>query len=398
MASVRKRGSSYQIRVSCGLRVDGSQVIQTRTWKPDPNLTERQVEKELAKQVMLFEDQCFKGHVTANIKFETFAERWFEEYARLNLRSTTFVRMRQLTQRVYPAIGYLRMDKITARHIQQFITDMAFNGKSQVTGKPLSRKTVVHHLSFISDIFEYAMKMDMLIDNPCRRVTIPKGEVEEKDIYTREVADEIVKLLINEPMKYRVFIILALCTGFRRGELLGLEWKDIDWDNDLIKIRRTSNYTAEKGIYTDTTKTRRSKRVLKVQPELITLLKLYKEEQDREREKIGSKWIDHDRLFVKWNGLPMNNNTPYGWFREFCEKNEIRFCDIHSMRHYNASALIAAGVDIVTVSGMLGHSTVSTTANIYCHAMQEAKAKANAAVASSLDMTAISSESKKTAT
>lgn len=152
MASVRKRGSSYQIRVSCGLRVDGSQVIQTRTWKPDPNLTERQVEKELAKQVMLFEDQCFKGHVTANIKFETFAERWFEEYARLNLRSTTFVRMRQLTQRIYPAIGYLRMDKITARHIQQFITDMAFNGKSQVTGKPLSRKTVVHHLSFISDI------------------------------------------------------------------------------------------------------------------------------------------------------------------------------------------------------------------------------------------------------
>ena len=96
--------------------------------------------------------------------------------------------------------------------------------------------------------------------------------------------------------------------------------------------------------------------------------------------------------------MPMNNNTPYGWFREFCEKNEIRFCDIHSMRHYNASALIAAGVDIVTVSGMLGHSTVSTTANIYCHAMQEAKAKANAAVASSLDMTAISSESKKTAT
>ena len=178
----------------------------------------------------------------------------------------------------------------------------------------------------------------------------------------------------------------------------GIEWKDIDWDNDLIKIRRTSNYTAEKGIYTDTTKTRRSKRVLKVQPELITLLKLYKEEQDREKEKIGSKWIDHDRLFVKWNGLPMNNNTPYGWFKEFCEKNEIRFCDIHSMRHYNASALIAAGVDIVTVSGMLGHSTVSTTANIYCHAMQEAKAKANAAVASSLDMTAISSENKKTAT
>lgn len=394
MANIRKRGKSYQIRVSCGYKVNGVQVVQTRTWTPDEGMTNKQIEKEINRQALLFEDECLKGHVTANIKFETFAERWFEEYAKLNLRGTSFARMKQLTGRVYPAIGHLRLDKITSRHIQQFITDLAFNGKNQKTGKPLARKTIIHHLSLISDVFEYALKMDMLTDNPCRRVTVPKGEAEEKDIYTREEADEIVRLLADEPTKYRVFIVLALCTGFRRGELLGLEWKDIDWENHLIHIRRTSCYTSDKGIYTDTTKTRKSKRILKVQPELIDLLKLYKAEQDQERERVGSKWEDHDRLFIKWDGKPINPGTPYGWFKEFCEKKNIRFCDIHSMRHYNASALIAAGVDIVTVSGLLGHSTVTTTANIYCHAMQEAQAKASAAVASSLDLSAVSGNKK----
>lgn len=228
MANIRKRGKSYQIRVSCGYKVNGVQVVQTRTWTPNEGMTNKQIEKEINRQALLFEDECLKGHVTANIKFETFAERWFEEYAKLNLRGTSFTRMKQLTGRVYPAIGHLRLDKITSRHIQQFITDMAFNGRNQKTGKPLARKTIIHHLSLISDVFEYALKMDMLTDNPCRRVTVPKGEVEEKDIYTREETDEIVRLLADEPTKYRVFIVLALCTGFRRGELLGLEWKDID--------------------------------------------------------------------------------------------------------------------------------------------------------------------------
>ena len=75
-------------------------------------------------------------------------------------------------KRVYPAIGHKRLDKITGRHIQQFVNDLINNGKNERTGKPLARKTVVQHLSFISDVFSYAVKMDMLTDNPCRRVQL----------------------------------------------------------------------------------------------------------------------------------------------------------------------------------------------------------------------------------
>lgn len=385
MATIRKRGNTYQIRVSCGYDSKGNQVIQTTSWKPEPNMTARQAEKEVQRQAMLFEDKCLKGRVTANVKFEDFAEQWFEEYAKLNLRNTSYERMKQLTNRVYPAIGHLRIDKITGRHIQQFINDLALNGKSFKTGKPLSRKTAVHHLSFISDVFSYAVKMDMLSDNPCRRVTVPKGEKKEKEIYTLEEIEQLFRLLETAPLKYRTFFTLAIYSGFRRGELLGLEWKDIEWESGVISVRRTSNYTAEKGIYTDTTKTKKSQRSLKFPPVVMDLLRAYKAEQDEEREKLGSKWIDYDRLFVKYNGEPMNNNTPYFWFHEFCEENNFRFCDIHSLRHFYASALINEGVDAAAVSGALGHSVISTTTSIYCHVFQQAQARAGDAIASVLD-------------
>lgn len=176
MASIRKRGDSYQIRVSCGYDSMGEQVVQTMSWKPPQGMTEKQIEKELQRQAVLFEEKCLKGQVTSNVKFEDFAEQWFEEYAKPNLRNTSYERMKQLRDRVYPAIGHLRLDKVTTRHIQQFINDLALNGKSKKTGKPLSRKTAVHHLSFISDVFSYAVRMGMLSDNPCSRVYVPKGE------------------------------------------------------------------------------------------------------------------------------------------------------------------------------------------------------------------------------
>ena len=225
----------------------------------------------------------------------------------------------------------------------------------------------------------------MLTDNPCKRVTVPKGEKKEKDIYTLEEVAHLFQLLETAPLKYRVFFTLAIYSGFRRGEMLGLEWKDIDWEHNVISVRRTSNYTASKGIYTDTTKTKKSQRSLKFPQSVMDLLREYKDEQDEERVKLGTKWQDYDRLFVKWDGRPMNNNTPYFWLKEFCEENNFRFCDIHSLRHFYASALINEGVDAATVSGALGHSTITTTTSIYCHVFNQAQARAGDAIASVLD-------------
>ena len=395
MANIRKRGNTYQIRVSCGYDTNGKQVSQTMTWKPTEGMTPKQIEKEVQRQAWPFEEKCLKGQVTATVKFEEFAEQWFEEYAKLNLRNTSYERMKQLTNRVYPAIGYLRLDKITGRHIQQFVNDLMLNGKNMLNGNPISRKTVVHHLSFISDVFAYAVKMDMISDNPCRKVTVPKGEKKEKEIYTIKEVEQLLTLLEQEPMKYRTFFTLAIYSGFRRGELLGLEWKDIDFENSIISVRRTSNYSPKKGIYTDTTKTKKSQRSLKFPPVVMNMLKEFQQEQNRDKERLGNKWVDCDRLFTKWNGAPMNNQTPYGWLKEFCEKNNMRFCDVHSMRHFNASVLINAGVDAAAVSSALGHSCVGTTTNIYCHVFQEAQVRVSDAITAALDFKKSPSELSK---
>ena len=291
----------------------------------------------------------------------------------------------QLVSILSELIGHLRMDKITPRQIQAFVNSLSKDGANERTGKPLAPKTIRHNLSFVSDVFAYAVKMGVVSDNPCAKVTLPKNEQTEKKIYTPEQVQRFLSLLNDEPLKYRTFFNLMIYSGFRRGEMLGLEWKDIDWEHNVISVRRTSNYTASKGIYTDTTKTKKSQRSLKFPQCVMDLLREYKAEQDEQALKCGDKWEDHDRLFTKWNGRPMNNNTPYFWLKEFCEENNFRFCDIHSLRHFYASALINKGVDAAAVSGALGHSTITTTTSIYCHVFNQAQARASEAIASVLD-------------
>ena len=335
MANITKRKNSYSIRVSCGYDVAGKQIFQTMTWTPEPGMTTKQIKKELDRQAVLFEENCKKGFQSKAVKFETFCEEWFEEYAKINLRNTTYERLYQLRGRINKAIGHFRMDKITARQIQLFVSNLSKDGTNEQTGKPLAPKTIKHYLSLISDIFTYAVKMGVVSDNPCGKVTIPKVEQKEKQIYSPEQVGEFFKLLESEPLKYCAFFKLAVYSGYRRGELLGLEWKDVDFENNVISVRRTSCYTTKKGIYTDTTKTRKSQRSLKFPQEIMDLLRELQAEQAEERAKLGSYWVDTDRLFTKDNGEPQHPNTTYTWLKRFCERNKFPFYGIHQFRHRN---------------------------------------------------------------
>ena len=375
MATIRKRGDTYQIRVSTGYDINGKHKEQAMTWKPEPGMTKRQIEKELNRQAVMFEEACNRGFKTSAVKFQELSEEWFENYAKLNLRSTTYTRMKQLTDRVYSAIGHLRIDKITARQLQGFVNSLAKEGANETTGGPLSPKTIKHYLSYISDVFNYAVKMDLVADNTCRKVTIPKGEVKEKQIYSQEEMSQFLTAISDEPTKYRAFFYLIAYSGFRRSEMLGLEWKDVDFENNIISVTRTSNYTSERGTYTDTTKTKRSKRVLKISPYIVNILKELKDEQDEEALRIGDKWVESDRLFIRWNGEPMGTHTPYKWLMKFCENNGLPFYGLHSFRHYVASAMISSELDVTTVSGALGHCNSGTTLNCYSHMFQTAQAR-----------------------
>ena len=107
----------------------------------------------------------------------------------------------------------------------------------------------------------------------------------------------------------------------------------------------------------------------------MDLLKSLQEEQEHLHEANGDRWIDSDRLFVQNNGSPMGTSTPYTWLERTTKKHGIRFCDIHSIRHFFASELILNGIDVVRVSAALGHSSITTTQSTYLHVIKEAEAR-----------------------
>lgn len=393
MATIRKRGDSYQIRVSCGYNSEGKQVEHSMTWKPDAKLTPKQIEKELNRIAVKFEENCSHGMLVSSIKFKDFAEQWFAEYAEIKLKPKTIEGYRWMSNRIYDAIGHIRLDKITARDIQKFIISMTeekrCDGRNKRNGK-LSAKTIKLHISMISTIFDYAIKMQLIQNNPCRSVTLPKPDGEKRDVYTLEEVQQLFELFEQEDesnYRYVLFYTLAIYTGFRKGELLGLEWKDIDFETNMITINRTSIYSRKKGgTYTETPKTETSFRTLKVPCEVISMLIRWHSLQDKQRIKVGSKWNETDRIFTRWNGLTMDGSAPGYYFKRFCERTGMRYVCNHSFRHFNASVLIANGIDVKTVQSCLGHSTATTTLQIYAHTFQAAQVRAMDTVASVINM------------
>ncbi len=171
-------------------------------------------------------------------------------------------------------------------------------------------------------------------------------------------------------------IRLFLLSGVRRGELCGLEWKDIDFKNNMITVCRTSQYLPGKGIFTKGTKTDSSVRTIRLPEQTFEMLKEFRKWQRKRRVAVGDRWVDCDRLFTQDDGSPIHPDSISGWFHDFISRTDLPQISIHSLRHTNITLLLAAGVPLRTVSYRAGHAQTSTTANIYSHAIRTADEKA----------------------
>ena len=160
--------------------------------------------------------------------------------------------------------------------------------------------------------------------------------------------------------------MIALMTGARLGEILGLEWQDIDFKNKSIEIRQASQYLPGKGIFTKSPKNESSKRKIAANSTLLKLLEDYKKDQQNK----GFICQDNNRLFVNFNGNPMYPFTITKWFPAFLKRNNLPHLNFHGLRHTSATFLISKGMDIQTVAGRLGHSTSATTQNVYSHFLE----------------------------
>ena len=171
-------------------------------------------------------------------------------------------------------------------------------------------------------------------------------------------------------MQYRAMITLLIYTGMRRGELCGLEWKDIDFEHQTLSICRSSQYLGAGNYITKEPKTKAGIRKMTIGPGVCQMLRQYQQYQNQQKEKTGDCWQETDRLFTQWDGRPIHPDTISGWFPKFLERCDLPKVTLHSLRHSNATIMIAEGVDIRTVSNRLGHAHTSTTLNIYTHALK----------------------------
>jgi len=288
---------------------------------------------------------------------------------------------RWLEKRIRAEIGHLRLDKITARDIQRLVV--------KLHSEKQSTKTIKHYVSLISSVFRYAIKYQLVSKNPCSCIGYPRDDGKEREILTLPEVQKLFSLLQSEPaenLQYVLFLTLAVYTGFRRGELLGLEWKDIDLGSGLVSVRRAAYQSKALGHYTDTPKTKTSLRTLKLPLEVLALLTRYRDHQSAYAVTLGDKWHDTDRLFTSWNGSPMYTNAPERFYKAFCARHGLRVVTLHSFRHLNASMLINAGLDVRTVQAALGHAHATTTMNIYAHEFQTTQARACEAVSNALKL------------
>lgn len=380
MATIKElKNGHFKITVSDGYDIRGKQIRYFKTWIPLKNMSEPQKRKEVNRQALLFEMQCKNGEPPvseSNIKLEKYAEQWLKDIAGLQNKLRTVEEYRKLSVRCYKEIGHLKLCRITRKTLQNFILSMEKEG--------LSLKTIKNHIAFISSVLSYAVKQDIINANPCRDLCYPKQkQLQKKSEYYYSLEETIAFLntLPKAPLKYQTFFSLALFGGFRLGELLGLEWSDIDFTTNIITINRTSLYSKNIGMFSEAPKTKKSRRSNKMPQLVMDLLLQLKLHQSTERETYEKQWKDTNRLFVGTGGCPLFYSTPLKWLKRFLKRNNLPDTNIHGFRHLNASLLISSGIDVKTVSEYLGHSKPTTTLNIYAHTFEIEKAKASQALA-----------------
>ena len=246
--------------------------------------------------------------------------------------------------------------------------------------EPLADKTILEHHRLISTILAQAEKEMLVPYNAAAKATPPRTTKKDPNYFQPETISAILEALESEPLKWRLITHLLIVTGCRRGEIMGLKWEKVDFENSRAKIDRALVSSKSKGVFEETTKTS-DIRHLSLPRETMDLLRQHKREQLRLQLANGDRWIHTGYVFTQDNGDHMNPDSITGWLKDFSARHGLPHINPHAFRHTVASVLLANGTDIVTVSKQLGHASITTTENFYSHIIEENKAKAAECIA-----------------
>lgn len=385
--SIEKRGkNSYRLTVSEGFDLSGKPMIHRKT----VHGTKKDAEVELAK----FVTEVQNGLVIdgKSLKFSEFTEIWKRDYGSKELAPSTYKRYcRMLETRLLPYFEHFYISKIKPTDIMKFydllekdtqlVRKQGNNGAK--TKKPLSGKTILEHHRLLRAMLHKAVYWQLIVANPAERVQPPKARKPKRRSYDDEqtkILLENLELLSIEDTKYKVAITLTIFTGVRLGELMGLEWQDVDFKNGIISINRSSQYLSDMGVFTKVPKTESSIREIAIPEFIISLLEEYKLWYEEQKSIYGELWANSDRLFVQADGKPMHPSTISKWFVKYVGQIGLPVINFHGLRHTNASLLVAQNIDIAVISARLGHAQIITTLDFYVHPLLSHNRKAGYAL------------------
>ncbi|MEN8907839.1 MAG: site-specific integrase [Clostridiales bacterium] len=362
--SYRKlKNGKWELCVSLGF--DSLTGKRIRKFKTIEATGKRAVEKILADFVL--ENQSSKDY-NVNITVKEFSELWINDYVKKNLKKKTISDYMDILERVNTCLGKIMLKNLKPTHLIRFYTMLGEDG-ARKDGKPggLSNKTIKHHHLVLSSMLNTAYQWELIKENICNRVDAPKLDNKNVTALTIIQTKSLINALHDEPLKYKLIVMIALFTGLRRGEIMGLEWNSIDFNESTITVFYTSSYTADFGIYEDTPKTFTSKRTNFVPEEIIKMLNDYRVECEILKEKAGKKWVESDRIFTQKNGNPMSPETISKWFPKFIRRKKLPYTKFHGLRHIHGSILLALGLDPASVSEQLGHANLQMLFQVYGH-------------------------------
>jgi integrase len=303
-----------------------------------------------------------------DITVSEYLRDWLDTYGKEHLAKTTLENYNMnIEKHIIPYLGSIKLQELKPMHISKFLTIMSREGRHDKKGG-LAKGTVLKIHKILTRALNNAVKLQILEKNPAVYVDAPKLDHAATNVLK---LDEIRKFFdVIEGTKMEVPCKLAI--GLRRGEIFGLKWEDIDFNNSTITIKRTlARITGE--IFFKDPKTQKSRRTLVLPQDLIDMLRKHRKKQLEYKILLGNEYQDNNLICCKDNGEPINPNTFSRAFKDFLERYDFPKIRFHDLRHTFATVLIAHNVSPKIASSVLGHTNISTTMDLYSHVLVDMK-------------------------
>ena len=357
MASIKQLDERrYKITVSNGYRPNGKKISKAKTIQVPPGVPRRGIGQYVAHAAEELERSFKTGYAEdGEMTFEEFASRWLKRQTKY--APSTIAAYRRMLEVVYPMIGGIRLNKLRPMALENMLSAQRY-------------------LSVVSTVLSDAKRNEIIEKNPARMLDLPTPQRTVQRIPTRSEVEKLLDALAKEPRHYRLFYLLSMYTGCRRGELCALQWSDFTGTQNglLLTVSRSRSSVPGKGIVEGSTKNGKSREVY-LSSDLRGILLAYKRRKQMEADKQRRKLSPY--LFTDEHGQLIHPDTFTKRLRKVYDAIGFpREYHLHTLRHYFVTSLLHCGVDKQTVADLVGHSDISFLERTYCHPQQAQKEQA----------------------